>query len=302
MRSIRGPALLALATLLLPLAPLAAGGTSAPARKGQPAAPAKAAKLTAKQIVERHVAARGGLAAWRAVQTMSWNGKMDVGAGDSVTRSTRFMASAPAGKGKGARVARAPAESHAEPRQQIQVPFVVELKRPGKSRVEIEFAGKTAVQVFDGKSGWMQRPYLNRDDWQPFTAEQAKAQGGWDIDGPLIDHAAKGTKVELASVERVDGHDAYKLKLTHKSGEVQHVWIDAKTFLDVKFEGKPRRMDGKLRTVWIAQRDFRKVEGVMVPFTLETAVDGYADTHKVSVAKVALNPRLDDARFSKPRT
>jgi len=32
--------------------------------------------LTAEQIVERNVTARGGLAAWKAVQTMSWKGKM----------------------------------------------------------------------------------------------------------------------------------------------------------------------------------------------------------------------------------
>jgi hypothetical protein len=82
---------------------------------------------------------------------------------------------------------------------------------------------------------------------------------------------------------------------------VQHVWIDAKTFLDVKVEGTPRRMNGKMRTVWVTQRDFRSVQGLRVPFVLETAVDGYADTHKMIVDKVALNPKLDDARFMKPK-
>jgi hypothetical protein len=40
----------------------------------------------------------------------------------------------------------------------------------------------------------------------------------------------------------------------------------------------------------------------MIPFVLETAVDGYADTHRMIIEKVALNPHLDDARFAKPRT
>ena len=62
-----------------------------------------------------------------------------------------------------------------------------------------------------------------------------------------MDYAAKGTKVELESIEPVAGHDAYKL--THKSGDVQHVWIDTRTFVDVKIEGPPRRMDDKMRTV-----------------------------------------------------
>jgi hypothetical protein len=268
-----------------------------------PAAEAKAgpARLTAEQIVQRHEAARGGLKAWRAVQTMVWNGKMDVGYGDSAARSARYVSAAMARKGKGPRTP-PPAEGQDEARKQVQAPFALEMKRPAKSRIELEFAGKTAVQVFDGMNGWLLRPYLNRDDWEPFSPEQARSQQGkWALDGPLIDHAAKGTKVALVSVEPVEGRDAYKLELTHPGGEVQHVWIDAKTFLDVKVEGAPRRMDGKLRTVWVTQRDFRPVQGLMVPFVLETAVDGYADTHKMIIDKVALNPRLDDARFGKPK-
>ncbi len=261
----------------------------------------KTARLTAEQIVERHVAARGGLAPWRSVQSMVWNGKLDAGFGDSVARSKRYVSNAMARKGAEARAPASKAGAGAE--KQVQLPFVLEVKRPAKSRVEIQFAGKTAVQVYDGANGWLLRPYLNREDWEPFTREQAGSQQGkWDLDGPLVDHAAKGTKVELVSVEPVEGRDAYELKLTHKDGTVQHVWIDAKTFLDVKVEGTPRRMDGKLRTVWVTQRDFRSVHGLMVPFLLETAVEGYPDTHKMTLDRVALNPRLDDDRFTKPRS
>ncbi len=290
MRSFEGRVLLAvLVGLSVPAGALAAG------------AGAKPAKLTADEIVQRHVAARGGSQAWHAVQSMVWNGKMEVGYGDSAARSERYVSTAMARKGKGPRIS-PPADGKEAPKQ-VQLPFALELKRPAKSRIELEFAGKTAVQVYDGANGWLKRPYLNRDDWEPFTAEQASSQQGkWDLDGPLMDAAAQGTKVKLVSVERVEGRDAYKLELTHGNGEVQHVWIDAKSFLDVKIEGTPRRMDGKMRTVWVTQRDFRKVQGLMVPFVLETAVDGYADTHKMILEKVALNPQLDDARFAKPRT
>ncbi len=261
----------------------------------------RAAKLTAAQIVEKHVAARGGLKAWHAVQSMVWSGNMEVGFGDSIARSERYVSGSMARKGRAARIP-PPAQGKEAPKQ-VQLPFVLEMKRPEKSRIEVEFAGQTAVQVYDGASGWLLRPYLNRDDWEPFTAEQTRSQQGkWDLDGPLVDAAAEGTKVTLVSVERVDGRDAYKLELTHRNGDVQHVWIDAKSFLDVKVEGTPRRMDGRMRTVWVTHRDFRRVQGLMVPFVLETAVDGYADRHKMILAKVALNPPLDDARFTKPRT
>lgn len=276
-------------SLGFPVTLLAADSTTGPA------------KLTAKQIVQKHVAARGGLTAWHGVQAMAYSGKMDVGYADSVARSERYVSTAMARKGKGPRIA-SPSQDKPVARKQVQVPFVLEVKLPAKKRIELEFAGKTAVQVYDGQKGWLLRPYLNRDDWEPFTTEQTKAQEKLELDGPLLDQAQEGAKVELAGVEPVEGHPAYKLKLTHKNGEVQHVWIDAKSFLDVKIEGAPRRLDGKMHTVWVTQRDFRAVQGVMVPFVLETAVDGYPDTHQTIIEKVALNPHLDDARFTRPKT
>ncbi len=272
---------------------------SLPAADGQP----QAARLTAAQVIDKHVAARGGLQAWRGVQSMSYNGKMDVGYADSAARSKRYVS--------GAALAHTPTkkelaalqtQAKSEAAKQVQLPFMLEMKRPNKSRVELEFDGKTAVQVYDGANGWMMRPYLNRDDWEPFSPEQAKMQAAtWDLEDPLFDYAAKGTKVELETVEPVEGHAAYKLKLTLKNGDVHHIWIDAQSFLDVKVEGAPRRMDGRVRTVWVYQRDFRSVKGLTVPFVLETAVDGYRDTHKMVIEKVAVNPKLDDSRFVKPQ-
>jgi len=259
------------------------------------------ANLTAAQIVQKNVAARGGLEGWRAVQSMSWSGKLDAGGG-SLERSRRVA------EGRGHRGPTEVANNNdaaakGEANKQPQLPFVLEMKRPGKSRVEIQFAGKTAVQVYDGKEGWMKRPFLNRDDWEPFSAEQAKSQSGkWDLDSPLLDYSAKGTNVEVESTEPIDGHDAYKLRLTMKDGTVQHIWIDAHSFLDVKVEGTPRRMDGKMRTVWVYQRDFRPVQGLMMPFLLETAVDGYRDTHKMVIEKIGLNPDLADSLFVRPKS
>jgi outer membrane lipoprotein-sorting protein len=261
-----------------------------------------APNLTAAQVVEKHVAARGGLQAWRAVQTLSVTGKMDAGYGDSAARSRRL-----AEGGLGASVKRAHNDTvvgaaNDKPDQQVQLPFRLEMKRPHKSRLEIDFSGKTAVQVYDGKNGWKLRPYLNRNDAEPFTADEAKSESEKaEIEGPLVDYAAKGTKVELAGVEPVAGHAAYKLKLTMKSGDAQNIWIDSQSFLDVKMEGIPRRMDGKMHKVWVLQRDFRSVQGLQIPFVCETVVEGYPQTHALTLQSVAVNGSLDDARFSKPQ-
>jgi hypothetical protein len=258
--------------------------------------------LTAAQIVDKHVAARGGLQPWRAVQTMSLTGKMDAGAGDSPARALRIARGGKAPTGNAAISATVTGSDKGEADKQVQLPFVLQIKRPNKSRLEIEFAGKTAIQVYDGTQGWKLRPFLNRDSVEPFTAQEAKAEAEkGDMVDALIDYAAKGTQVELEKAEPVDGHDAYKLKLTMKGGEIRHVWIDAQSFLDVKVQGVPRRMDGRMRDVWIYQRDFRPVQGLMMPFLVETAVEGYPGAHKMLIEKVAVNPKLDDALFTKPK-
>jgi hypothetical protein len=262
-------------------------------------AQAAPATLSAAQIVDKHVAARGGLAAWRSLQTFSMNGKMEVGSGDSTARSLNYVRSEMPSAHK--KPMSAPTIPAAPATKQVQLPFTLEVKRTNKSRIEIVFQGKTAVQVYNGTSGWKLRPYLNRDDYEPFTVEELKSESeSPGIDGPLVDYAAKGTKVELAGVEPVEGHGTYKLKLTLKDGTVQHIWIDTKSFLDVKMEGTPRRMDGRMRTVWIMQRDFRSVQGLMIPFERETSVDGYRETHKMIIEKATVNPALADARFTKP--
>jgi hypothetical protein len=286
---------------------LSAAALDAAAAADGPAAPAKAvlstaapARLSAVEIVERHVAARGGLAKWRSVQTLSVAGKMEAGRGDSVARSERVArgglgASAKPAAGKAPAVADKAAES-----QQVQLPFRLEMKRPRKSRLEVDFAGRTAVQVYDGQNGWKFRPYLNRTDVEPFTAEESQSETDRDMDGPLVDYQAKGTKVELEGVERVEGHPAYKLKATTKNGTVQHVWVDAQSFLDVKIEGVPRRLDNRMRNVWIYQRDFRSVDGLKVPFLYETVIEGGKEPHRMFIESVAMNRTLDDSRFAKP--
>ena len=168
--------------------------TSASAPKTAPKTIAPSAqkavpKLTATQIVDKNVAARGGLQAWRAVQTMTWKGKMDAGAGDSIERSRRVAQGHMAPTSR--REFEAMTAANKTETKQVQLPYVLDLKRPRKQRLEIEFAGKTAIQVYDGENGWKVRPYLNRNDVEPFTAEELKSEDTQvDLDGYLIDSAA----------------------------------------------------------------------------------------------------------------
>src|SRR5580700_9238145 len=165
--------------------------------------------LTAAAIVEKNVVARGGLQAWRGVQTMSMEGKLGAGGNQRAALPVPVP-------GRNANQTILPPR----PAQEVQLPFVMELKRPRKMRIELTFNGQTAVQVFDGSNGWKLRPFLNRREVEPYTPDEMKAASMQeDLDGPLVDYAAKGTHVEMAGTEKVENRDNYKLKLTMKNGK-----------------------------------------------------------------------------------
>ena len=270
------------------------------------AAPAKA-NLSAAEVITKNVVARGGLEAWRAVQTMSLSGK--TGAGGNQRDALRLPT-----QGQVTVVSRNTDQPALPSRrvEEVYLPFVMERARPRKMRFELQFAGQTALQVYDGVNGWKLRPYLNRLEVEPYTADEMKAASTLsELDGPLVDYAAKGTRVESDGIEKVEGRDTYKLKLTLKSGDVTHVWVDAQTFLETKYEGQPRRLDGVYHPVEVYYRDYRNVNGLEIPFVLETRVVpvtknaiGLRDTpvppERTVIEKVVINPGFDAGLFSKP--
>jgi hypothetical protein len=271
------------------------------------AAPAQA-RFSAAEVITKNVAARGGLEAWRAVQTMSLSGKTAVGG------NQRAVAKVPTQEQATVVARKADANRLTLPTRRLEevyLPFVMELARPHKMRFELQFKGQTALQVYDGVNGWKLRPYLNRLEVEPYTSDETKAASlGSELDGFLIDYAAKGTRVESDGIEKVEGRDTYKLKLTLKNGDVTHVWVDTQTFLETKIEGQPRRLDGVDHPVEVYYRDYRNVKGLEIPFVLETRVLPVARTalgpdtpvppEKTLIEKVEINPKFDAGLFSKP--
>jgi len=221
--------------------------------------------LTPAQIVEKNISARGGLGAWRAIDSLIMTGKIAVGA------------------------------------NRPQVSFALDVKRPRKARIEVQFNGETAVHIYDGQNAWKIMPFLDRYNVEPYPSEEMNdAPASLDLDGPLIDYEAKGTFIELDGMEKVDGRDAYRLRLTMKDGTVRRIWIDGQTFLEAKVEATPRRFNGNLHAVITFYRDYKLVQGLTIPHLFVTALDGVEQTEKVIVENVVINPKLDDKLFTKP--
>jgi hypothetical protein len=226
-------------------------------------------KLTAGQIVAKNVAARGGLKAWRKVQTVVWIGHL---------------------------------QSEHTPLPNMG--FILEQKRPNKTRFQLIGMNEKAVRVFDGTQGWKLRPAHNgQPDVQPYTLEELRfAQGAPGLDGPLIDYAAKGNTVALEGVEVLQGHKAYHLSVHLSSGETDHVWIDAKTFLDLRYD---RPSSGSLpasRPVSVVYGDYRSVDGVQIPSVLETGASTSGAPGRMTIDRIVVNAPLEDATFTKAGT
>ena len=231
------------------------------------AASAPIVALSADQIVERNIAARGGLAAWRKIQTIVWTGHIETAS-----------ATAP------------------------MLPFALEMKRPNKTHFEVDAMGDRSARIYDGTHGWKIRPGRGAQlDLKPFTLDELKfAHDAPAIDGRLIDHEAKGIAVEVDGVEELDGGEAYRLNVTLPSHSREHLWVDAHSFLEVKSEHEVRTAAGL--TVWVPMfyRNYQTVEGVKIPFTVETGTGAGNAADKLVIQRVVINPPLDDQVFAKP--
>jgi hypothetical protein len=119
------------------------------------------------------------------------------------------------------------------------------------------------------------------------------------------------SNVDLVGMEKVDDRDTDRLKMTMKNGNATDVWINARTFLETKMGGQPRRFDGVSHPVEVYFCDYHLVNELVIPFVLETKVLPLSQAgqkymappipvEKTVIEKVPMNPNLEESWFSKP--
>ena len=173
------------------------------------------------------------------------------------------------------------------------------MKRPGRLRIEMNFQGKTMIRACDGKTAWSVVPFHGSPDPQEMPADEAKPLiEQADIDGPLVDFRSKGYRIELVGREDVEGAPADKLKVTNAGGDVSYIYLDAETGLRVR-QSSRRRQQGSEVDVDTYLSNYKPVEGVLFPFSIETRIQG-KPAGKVVVHDIRLNVALDDAIFAMP--
>lgn len=218
---------------------------------------------TAEEIVAKAIAARGGTERLKAVQSERITGTISFGPG-------------------------------------AEGPFLAEFARPSKMHNEVTLGGKQVVRSFNGTAGWSINPFRGDGTTQPMSADEVhNSVYEADFDGPFVDTHTKGNVIALDGVEDVQGHPAYKLKVTHQDGKTSFYFVDKESFLTTKWQGT--RENGGKSTTWLTYfHDYRDAGGLKFAFLLNSESPDVPVKQTISVDKIELDPQIDPAHFARP--
>ena len=226
------------------------------------------------ELLAQHLQARGGAEKLNAMQAVKMTGKM------SMIPLNEFRKAAGPGQ---------------------EVPVTLMEKRPNKARLEIDLQGKKLIQGFDGgENAWGMRPDASEpdmlfDDEGGLGEMQALLlQDLADLEGPLINAKEKWRSVELEGKEGSGDDVGYMFKLTPREGFVRSAVLDGKTSLIRQTTRSGS--DFQLETVY---SDYRLLNGVQVPYSIEGKIDGELFT-RIRIENVEVVSSLDGGLFQVP--
>jgi len=215
---------------------------------------------SAEELVQKHLDAIGGAAAWKKLSSIQ------------MSTQTSVMG--------------------------MEIPTMVYIQSPNKMRSETKIQDKSIVMVYDGKDAWSVNPLMGstKAEKLPESAvEEFQKQA--DLGGPLVDYTAKGSTVELLGDDELDGTEVYKLNLKEKDGTVTTFFIEKDSYMILK--SATRKMSNGQEVEGASEySDYREVEGLKFPFTTTMGSSGQTMTSKV--VKIELNKAIEEKLFTKP--
>jgi hypothetical protein len=177
---------------------------------------------------------------------------------------------------------------------------VQENKRGGRVREEFSLLGMTAINAYDGKTGWKIEPWGGKKDPEALGEGEMKSiLEDSDFDGPLVNYQQKGNKVEFVGMDEFEGTDTFKLKVTAVNGDVYFYYLDTDYYVPIKIDTK-RMIRGAEREFETALGDYKEVAGWFLPHSIEMNAKGSQDKSKVVYEKIEANVPIDDGRFRMP--
>ena len=222
-----------------------------------------AAAQTVDEIIAKYLKTVGGMEKIQAVQTLRRTGKYVGGGG-------------------------------------FEAEIVQENKRGNSVREEFSLQGMTAISAYNGKTGWKIEPWNGKKDPEALGEEEMKSiLEDSDFDGPLVNYRQKGYQVEFIGMDKFEGTDTAKLKISKPNGDVYIYYLDTDYYVPIKIDIK-RIVRGAEREYESALADYKEVGGWFLPFSVESNVKGSQSKSKVVYEKIEANVPIDDGRFDMP--
>ncbi len=176
--------------------------------------------------------------------------------------------------------------------QGIDIPITITRAHGVGIRVDIEVMGSANYQLCNATEGWVFMPVQGMTEPTKMEEDQYKSfSSQLDVQGALYNYKSKGHTVEFIGKESVDGAEAYKLKLTLKSGKVSHYFIDTKTNYLIKTTSMVSA-GGEEREVANSFSNFKQTaDGYWFPYTT-TNMQG-----PINFDKIETNVKVEETLF-----
>jgi outer membrane lipoprotein-sorting protein len=184
---------------------------------------------TVDEIVDKHIAAMGGMDKLNAINTVTMEQSISV--------------------------------------QGMEIPIKTTVVRGKAFRTESSVMGNSMITVVSGGTGWKVVPAMMQGTGEPedLTAAEVGQQGRQtDPFGALVGYKDKGYTVELVGKEQLDKKDVFHLKFTDKAGGTFDEWIDANTYLVKKLKAEANGQTGEFDFT-----EYQDVQGVKFPKSME---------------------------------
>ncbi|MFA4947550.1 MAG: outer membrane lipoprotein-sorting protein [Candidatus Krumholzibacteriia bacterium] len=165
--------------------------------------------------------------------------------------------------------------------------FRVEVSMEGMedAGMPAEMADMKTIVIGDDTNAWIVNPMMGKSKIP--ADEGAKYRGQWDCSDYLP------VAAEIVGSEKIAGRDCYVLSVLDDSPDFAKLWIDQKSFVLMKLEGKPQEGVASV----IVFSDYRKVSG---DFEMPFRTEMYSGKDLISttiVKSIAVNKGLADDLF-----
>jgi len=181
----------------------------------------------------------------------------------------------------------------------MELEYTNYVTRSGKYYMEVPIQGQLMKNGFDGEVAWMVAPWTGTLDPIELTGLQLKSlKRQADMDGMLYHYAEKGYTTTLEGTEDLEGTTVYLIKQVDADGDIFVHYLDAENYVLLKTKAT-LAYQGSTIEAETGYSNYKPVDGVLLPFSLESKVNGQTQS-TVVIEEYAFNKPIDDALFMKP--